>query len=109
MLEFTPEPLSVLITAFAALVVAFGGRALKQGYDSGKSANPEDKMRVAIEANTASINAMMDQFRHNNSLFVAMGNKVDQMNNHMQTSNQTLGSIHTEMVRGSARASGRRS
>jgi hypothetical protein len=101
-LEFTPEPISVVITAVAAFVVAIGGKALKQGYDSGKSANPEDRGRMATEANTAALMAMAEQFRHNNSLFVAMTNRVDNMGGHVKDSNQKLDLIHTELVRGNA-------
>jgi hypothetical protein len=46
--------------------------------------------------------AMAEQFRHNNSLFVAMTNRVEAMGSHVKDSNQKLDLIHTELVRGNA-------
>lgn len=101
-MEFTPEPISAIAMAIAAIIAALGGRAIKQGYSAGKTANPEDKLLSALEANTAGLVAMVDQFRHNNLLFLGMGVKLDQVNEHLKDIERVQVNIHSELIRGSS-------
>lgn len=107
MLEFTNEPVSVIITAIATLIASFGALEIRKGYKSGKAGEPDDKMRGAMDANTAAMLAMVEQFRHNNGLFVGLGGKVDtlaskhdQTNTNLREILQVQNNIYAEHVRG---------
>lgn len=113
MLELTPEPFSAIIIAVgtaAASIVALGIKAVYSAVSSGNVATPEDKMKSVLEANTVAMTSMIDQFRHNNGLFVGLGHKVEQLGNKMDQTNSTLkdieriqASILTEHIRSNSR------
>ena len=100
-MEFTPEPISAIVAAVAAVLAALGIPAIRQGIASAKKASPEDHLKDSLDANTLAQQAMLDQFRHNNNLFVGLGSKLDQTNAHLKDIEHVQERIHTELVRGS--------
>jgi hypothetical protein len=102
-MEFTPEPFSALLVAIAGLVAALGIPAFKRGMAAANASSPEDRMQSALAANTAAVNAQIEQFRHNNGLFVAMGGKLDITNSLLRDQGHISTNIHSELIRISAK------
>ena len=100
-MEFTPEPISAIVAAVAAALAALGIPALRQGIASAKKASPEDHLKESLDANTKAQQSMLDQFKHNNNLFVSLGAKLDQANTHLKDIEHIQQRIHTELVRNS--------
>jgi hypothetical protein len=76
-----------------------GVPAIIKGFSSGKSPEPVDRMREALEENTQSQLKMIEQFRHNNGLFVSLGSKVDLMNEHLKDIERHQVSMVSELIR----------
>lgn len=91
--EFSPE----ILAGIAAILTALGGLAAWR--NRGNSVAPEDKIKQALDANTAALGAMLEQFRANNSMFAGLAPRFDTLIEVSRESRRVQHEIHTEIVR----------